>query len=399
MSVILINRWTQMPVFINHYSKLSKDYAVFARIIDTEDAQISFEIYLEDKLDAIDSYGRPAMTLASMRNHIVAIKKLSEKGDQIQSSLIIQEHQFGNTALMWSIANSSIDAALMLLDENVVTMDIIRAQIEIACSTGNTPLILACLKGAEHIDDSGRCNRKQREVIDRLLDLNANVNAQNKDGNTALHFAILHRDVALIKKLIQHGAKLDIKNKEGQTPEFFIEHQDKDLAIKTVGVCSFNSLTKEEFISLLIKDNSEELNPIIRPEIQKRLRNCLKPLKERIETLERKQDDLKTAQIKSRLQTLLSDLENKVNNYENISDAQKSILDLLESAKADPIIKSELPLLITVCIAILNVFMAITGLCIVNRALFSQHFFFHHQTETERRLDETSLNIQESLAL
>jgi len=46
----------------------------------------------------------------------------------------------------------------------------------------------------------------------------ADVNAANAAGDTALHGAASMRSVPLVQFLIDRGARVDVKNKRGQTP-------------------------------------------------------------------------------------------------------------------------------------------------------------------------------------
>jgi len=55
------------------------------------------------------------------------------------------------------------------------------------------------------------------EGLDVLLAAHVDVNAANDAGQTALHFAALSSD-ATVKILAEHGAKLDVKDKQGRAP-------------------------------------------------------------------------------------------------------------------------------------------------------------------------------------
>lgn len=58
-----------------------------------------------------------------------------------------------------------------------------------------------------------------------LLNNDADVNAKNSDGNTALYLAILNKNSAMIKLLLDNGADMYIKNKRGDTPARYILSQ------------------------------------------------------------------------------------------------------------------------------------------------------------------------------
>lgn len=49
------------------------------------------------------------------------------------------------------------------------------------------------------------------------------VNIQNRDGNTALHFAVARKHVTAMEKLIQFGADIYIKNKDKESPQDFVK--------------------------------------------------------------------------------------------------------------------------------------------------------------------------------
>ena len=53
--------------------------------------------------------------------------------------------------------------------------------------------------------------------IQTLLNLNANINAKDKNGNTPLHLAVKNGNIAAAKILIEAGAKTNIKNDDGFT--------------------------------------------------------------------------------------------------------------------------------------------------------------------------------------
>jgi len=125
---------------------------------------------------------------------------------------------FGNTPLMHAIANTNIDEALMLLDEDIITdaTDMLQ-QINAVDLGGKTPLMLAIAKGSSHLCDLFG-GHHQSLIIERLLALSADVNIQNIDGQTALHYAAAHRDLALMERLISAGARPDLSDKYGNEP-------------------------------------------------------------------------------------------------------------------------------------------------------------------------------------
>jgi ankyrin repeat protein len=60
-------------------------------------------------------------------------------------------------------------------------------------------------------------NKKHDEIVKYLLDEDADVNIQDKDGDTALTCASLRGSLEVTDLLIKKGAKIDIQNKQGKT--------------------------------------------------------------------------------------------------------------------------------------------------------------------------------------
>ena len=59
---------------------------------------------------------------------------------------------------------------------------------------------------------------RQVKTIGCLLDAEANINAQDKNGAAALHRAVRTRCAAAVRCLLKAGANLTLKNKPGSTP-------------------------------------------------------------------------------------------------------------------------------------------------------------------------------------
>ncbi|MBA4696446.1 MAG: ankyrin repeat domain-containing protein [Legionella sp.] len=185
----------------------------YRHLLDTRDEQEKFRV-IEGTTNSVQC-GRTLLCTAAMMNHVVAVEQLCRAG----ANVLAIEHQNGNTALLWAIANSSIDAALLLLDPLVVIdKQMMADQLNQPCYEGRTPLILAVTKGWSHQDTSLKSHLYQSAVILQLLELGADVNCQDKQGRTALHYAFLHRDIEVIDALLAAGADISICDRKGHAP-------------------------------------------------------------------------------------------------------------------------------------------------------------------------------------
>ena len=56
------------------------------------------------------------------------------------------------------------------------------------------------------------------ETVSLLLDNGADINAKNRDGQTALHVAAKYGHDAIVSLLLDNGADIEAKNIDGSTP-------------------------------------------------------------------------------------------------------------------------------------------------------------------------------------
>ena len=90
--------------------------------------------------------------------------------------------------------------------------------IDIPSEYGITPLHYACISGSKN-------------AVDILLDLGANINAVDNDGNNCLHYAVNSKNESLLKKLLVRGADKNIRNKKGQLPyDLALENRYENIA-------------------------------------------------------------------------------------------------------------------------------------------------------------------------
>jgi ankyrin repeat protein len=68
-----------------------------------------------------------------------------------------------------------------------------------------------------------RSDNEYLEAAKLCLEKGADVNAANGQGFTAIHGATNRGFDAMVKLLAEHGARLDVKDKQGRTPMTFAE--------------------------------------------------------------------------------------------------------------------------------------------------------------------------------
>ena len=61
-------------------------------------------------------------------------------------------------------------------------------------------------------------NLFNKELLDRLLQHNVEINSPDFDGDTPLHFAVMNNNLEAVEYLLENGANTNVKNKDGITP-------------------------------------------------------------------------------------------------------------------------------------------------------------------------------------
>ena len=99
---------------------------------------------------------------------------------------------------------------------------------------GITPLMAATGVGTKEEDTTGRhkTSAEMIETIKLLLATGLDINAAENTGRTALHGAALQGFDPVVQFLVENGAKLDVKDRNGRTP--------LDLAMGLAGSAGFD---------------------------------------------------------------------------------------------------------------------------------------------------------------
>ena len=128
------------------------------------------------------------------------IQKMLEKGADVNS-----RHKRGRTALHLACYNNDYKTADCLIelgaDVNVIDVD------------GNTPL-LSVLRRRQRSGLDEECTT----LIQKMLEKGANVNSRDKRGRTPLHLACYNNDYKMAEYLIEIGADVNVTDVGGDTP-------------------------------------------------------------------------------------------------------------------------------------------------------------------------------------
>ncbi|XP_052744086.1 L-asparaginase 1 [Bicyclus anynana] len=74
-------------------------------------------------------------------------------------------------------------------------------------------------------------------AVKKMLDMGADVNAENSEGKTVLHEAILKGNVPIIEYLLKNGANVHLKTRCGETPLLTAIHKDDHTVINLLKQC------------------------------------------------------------------------------------------------------------------------------------------------------------------
>jgi hypothetical protein len=174
---------------------------------------VSFLIKKGSNLENTNNFGETALYLC--------FKTLIDGnyfGDDISDEYDYYDYTlFGESSFYDKFGECIDDDKGMIIPEYIInTKEIMNflidnsAKMDIVDYKGNTLLMESCYSFKHGIYDDGEKFFKVLEKVD--------INKQNDSGDTALHIATYHQDFLKIKKLLEYGANVNIKNKAGLTP-------------------------------------------------------------------------------------------------------------------------------------------------------------------------------------
>lgn len=262
-------------------------------------------------INVANQNGMTALHLASVNNPKLAIF-LIEHGANVNL-----QNQYGNSALHLAAVNKQKELSICLLKNNadvnandkdlncalhkavekghkeiaVVLLEY-NADVNAVNRKGESSLILAVKNCNSHqtaacsdrklmmanlsVDGDGvdeaneknvASNNRSDQLVQRLVENGANINIKDKEGNSAMHYAIenIHEDVTLL--LLNRGADADAVNKKGNNPLHLASAvNNKELAclvVKHVSDIEIKNSDGETCLHIAAKNDTTEVAAVI----------------------------------------------------------------------------------------------------------------------------------------
>jgi len=176
----------------------------------------------------VQTFGIAIMLMAwTTAAHATSLIDLVAKGDVqgVKAAIahgadVNVKNKYGDTPISWASRNGHADVVKMLLDHGVKINDK-NELLRDASMGGLLWLVRDMLAKDANVNATNKWGRTalygaswegHTDVVKLLLTHNANVNARNKDGDTPLRWAAWKGHSEIVKILLTHGAKISDKN-------------------------------------------------------------------------------------------------------------------------------------------------------------------------------------------
>ena len=171
---------------------------------------------------------------AVIRGEAIAVQDLLERGADPSTTGGVTPVGASNTALMWAASEGYLDIAKLLINcgANVNAKNDAGYTALMFATEGDRRDIVIALLDAASLDRSCVSDRNnfqetllmttsrhgQTDLVQRLAQMGAEINATNKIGDTALYLAAERGHLYSVKALCELGAEVNTTNLGGWTP-------------------------------------------------------------------------------------------------------------------------------------------------------------------------------------
>jgi len=184
-------------------------------------------------INEVDSEGNSPLAYAIMNSDVSLVKKLMKADAVVDASAIIASSRKNNSKINSMIRKQGLALNSINSEGNTPLMHALKtgddillqfmlnndADVNIADPSATTPLLYAIL------------NKRGGDVIQALLEKEANPDFPNKEGKSPLLEALEQQDVDLINLLLSNNADINVTTADGNTPFWFaLGQQNIDLA-------------------------------------------------------------------------------------------------------------------------------------------------------------------------
>jgi len=205
-----------------HFSKLHKAVLGLIHVDLDHELSISSAAHINKR----DSKGRTALSWAAVRGDLVRVHLLLKYG----ADLKIKSNR-SYTCLHYAAQSGHLGVLTALLGAG--------AESQARNDMGHTPLHVAA------------CYHDQVVVVKAILDIDGEVDPQDREGLTPLVYAIRHDRLETIKFLIEKGADPNRPNRLGWTPLVFAIVWNRHASLPHLLASPINCTTKDGDRSLL----------------------------------------------------------------------------------------------------------------------------------------------------
>jgi len=173
-----------------------------------------------------DKGGSTPMMLAALQGHSEIVGLLKEAGADIDYR---STHKQEPTFLHQAAFKGDFNLVKILIENN--------ADFNLKDKGGRTPMILAAYRG-------------HSEIVRLLKAAGADIDVRvDSEQDTLLHFAVIRKDVKLVKLLIANGADVNLKNKDGCTPMMLAIKQGHTVIVEALSLEEGGLVAVDEGVS------------------------------------------------------------------------------------------------------------------------------------------------------